>query len=766
MGTVQTVGAQDVQRRLEAVVVGLPGLSARTLKSRRAAVAAEGPANPLSLPGDAGPAIPTTPDGHVDLVGLRASGQHKRAEDYERRLATLTKLEARLDGCRHGKRAGGWGLSAEEANVSLRTLRRWYGAYLKARETGGWHHLLNKKSLSQRGRSRRIPTELARACLDVFAHGNAVGVAVVYERVVLPYFEVRHQKPPSISTLGRLLKNAGLLPPIVRTFAREGPKRFRELHTPHVRRALPAPGSWYCADHRKPDTYGLVADAEGQGWVRYGRRPCPCGSGKERRRCCSVRRLYWTAIIDVGSGAILAVRVSVQPDSAVVAGALRDAFLTFGLPSEALLIDRGAEFNARTITSDLGFAQLGVRIVKAIPFSPESKPIESLFSAFAQRFERLIPAYTGKAAGQRPELTDLQLRDGTLCTADEYVGALGKAVAEWNGFRPIGHRPKPPIEMMPPLTPDRAVSRESLAFLLQGETQLVVRQGKMRLRDREYMSEELAILSGLKLPCRYDPGRLETIYVYGPDGRCLAVPELPPAQYGAWGEANLTAKRAAKAQRRALLSWAVQIKGSAPAAGKDVFGAYAAVAERQAGIASAESGRARQQVAEVELKEAVRKEEEECELTIYDRDPELQRIRELRRSLAEPEGEVSNTHEAVGPELNRELATAVAQGSAGADDAGRGAEDADDDVTDDAAAEVPAAPAEPTAEERAAFEEALRMIREARRLVGQAGVTTKSVRSVAEGLRPEVSAGLRSTLGAKLKRRDRTMLAEVGYVSG
>ena len=187
----------------------------------------------------------------------------------------------------------------------------------------------------------------------MFAHGSRMTATQVHTALVRLYNErYPGRKPHSVRTTRRLLRE---LAPIIKDRARGGRKRFQERHEPHVRRDLTklAPNELWSSDHREADVLVLVPDGRGTGWpVRYRKKPCTCGSGKLRKDCCSVKRVWLTLITDVASGAILELRISTQPNSSVIAHALHAAIVRRGLP-QCLQTDNGKDYKSWRISGSI-----------------------------------------------------------------------------------------------------------------------------------------------------------------------------------------------------------------------------------------------------------------------------------------------------------------------------------------------------------------------------------------------------------------------------
>lgn len=612
--------------------------------ARREVVVTGQEAAAVPAPRTTGMGIPVTHDGLPDIAAMESAGLETQLNGYAKRVRAVSRVEGLLYSAKRGRRSEVWARVAGEVGMSVRTLRGW----AKVLREEGHLALVPTKGLARRGTYRSIPPELQRQVLDAFCYGGRYSIAQIVEHVVLPYCEQHEVPAPHPRTVGRFLADPKVLPPMIRDFAREGVRYFQEHHEVRVTRDLESAGTneWWCADHRIADTFVLVADGNGAGWAgKVKHENCPCGSGEERAKCCSVRRPWWTLTVDIGSAAIVSLRLSLQPNAAVVAHGIRDAILSFGVP-RFWVRDNGREFTAGLLTGktvnlrkpkrgDLEDAErwpalapedvetstiwpaLGVRVVTALPYSSWSKYAESVFSAFSRRYENLLPGWCGRSTEKKPEKLGKEIADGELLSLDEYAKTLRAMVDDWNSKRPIGRRTLTPLEhYVPTLYTPKVPDAGTLGFLLQTRKRLKVQRGSVKLGEQSYISDELSPYSGDLVEVRYDGADAEWIFVYPatpqPGKRtCFAV-QAWSAEYGEWTEANLVAQRARRAQRRAIRDFAVEIKGACPVEGIDPFGAHRAVRVRLAKIEKA----AREERKALAAAEA---DDEDDDLTVYDR---------------------------------------------------------------------------------------------------------------------------------------------------
>ena len=398
------------------------------------------------------------------------------------------------------------------------------------------------------------------------------------------------RKPHSVRTTRRLLRE---IPPIVRDRARDGRKRFQEKHEPYVRRDLTRlePNELWSTDHRQADVLVLVPDGRGTGWpARCRKTLCPCGAGKLRKDCCSLKRSWYTIFVDVASAAILEMRISIQPNSSVIAHGLHAAITRWGLP-QGFQTDNGKDYKSWRISGSINqpravdlrgrkhwpallpddvldfptWRDLGVELHRCLPFRPQSKYAETILHAFAGRFENLLYGFCGRRPEEKPEKLAKEIAAGRILTIREFADkTVANEIYEWNWEHPgVGKRTKPPIAYYKGFLA-RWVEAFGLTFLLQRVERVKVRRGAIQLGGVIFSSKPLARLSGPRILAHYDPASLDIAYCYPGNGRCIvAFPQLA-ADPRAWGEANKQVARARRAQRRAVVEFGIEIKGACP----------------------------------------------------------------------------------------------------------------------------------------------------------------------------------------------------------
>lgn len=529
--------------------------------------------------------VPVTPEGLPNKQALEAMGCGSFWDEWDRKMRAVSLAEEYVDAAEYGGIGVAWRRAASEAScilgreVAVRTLQKW------VKDADKDPALLCPKPRADRGQSRKIPPELGRKILDGWLDRSRPTVQQIYRDVVRVWCE-RNQKPmPHRSTVWRYINENTRQ--VENVAFREGRQAWWARCAPKVPRAYPDPGQVFVADHRKADTFVLH-------------------QGKAIRP-------WHTVIVDWGSGAWLSWRISLQPSAATVCHALRNAILQLGVP-EAFYTDNGKEFTANRLggkarrlrdpgADDLkgvrrwpaylpqGLARrgiwsvLGVREVRALPYSSWSKVIEPFFGAWSTRYENWnLPGWCGRDAEERPELLPDDIREGNLLTFQQYGEVVARINHHWNVERAIGEREAPPAELVSGLKA-KIPDRETLSFLLQDTRRVKVRQSGVTLRAGgekfTFYRPELASFVGEKVEIAWDPQKAEGVSLYRKDGSVVWVPRAEKADPLEWGEVNKAAKKGERRQRQRLQRIQTEIKGSLTVEERDRFGAFRMVRARQ-----------------------------------------------------------------------------------------------------------------------------------------------------------------------------------------
>lgn len=535
--------------------------------------------------------IPTTPDGIPDTATMREMGLGKQASEWDRRMRAVSRLLKLRKTADTGELTDAAERVAAEYEVGTTTLYRWK----RILSEGGPVALVPDWG-AQKG-STSIPEDLGKQIREFWLNSRQASKAQVYRQVVLPFFEQHNQDPCSYSTVCRFINKSVL--PLEETVMRQGIDAWHKKSEPKVVREMPPVGVVWTTDHRMWDVLVVVSDGNGSGWGKHDKMKCPCGSGKERRNCCSLRRPWVTLIADVGSAAFVGWRIGCNPSAAGVCHAVRSAVLNFGVP-KWFCPDQGKEFRARRLKgaevekyddamSSGVWQVLGVEVHPAMPYSAWAKPMESFLSAFSRQWENLCPGWTGRDTDQRPEALERQIRNGSLLSANDFKEVFSEAIKQWNCGHICGDRTCPPMDMYEehwratglPNIPDP----NTLSFLLQERREVTIRQEGVVLhaggQKHRFFDKQLGVFVGCKVRVRWDPERPTVAYIYTPDGNVVAAGRAQKAKWREWGKANRQAKKAARFQKDYVRQRVKQIAGSVPAEQWDPVGAASAVSNRK-----------------------------------------------------------------------------------------------------------------------------------------------------------------------------------------
>jgi len=228
--------------------------------------------------------------------------------------------------------------------------------------------------------------------------------------------------------------------------------------------------------------------------------------------------------------------------------ALRRAILRLGQVPEFAYLDNGAAFRAKYFRGCPDFDQagltglyqrLGITMVSAIPYNPESKPIERFFKTCAG-LERLMPSYCGTDLEHKPPRMQMgeklhrklyqAVTGGELPTIEEVHRLIAWWLDEDYGVRPSTAEH---LRGQAPLIAFEAgrgpgVDERLLDWLMMAEKQsLVYKQGvKLRLEGETafFYHEALCRYVGKNVTMRYDRaalalGQTESVLIYAADSK-------------------------------------------------------------------------------------------------------------------------------------------------------------------------------------------------------------------------------------------------------
>ena len=300
----------------------------------------------------------------------------------------------------------------------------------------------------------------------------------------------RGDQPPPLRTLQAAFSRE--LSPAERASARRGEAGRRE-HALYLRYEAPHRNAVWQADHKQLPVLVM-----------------PPG----RRR----GRLPWvTLFLDDYSRAVMGWAISLQPSSAEVLAALRDAILVdpdrgpFGGIPGRLRWDHGLEFAAAAV--EQAALSLGIDVDPATPYSPHEKgKIERLHGTITETFVVGLPGWTGGPRDQRGQLE----APGAPLALGELVERFDAWVRAYNTKRPhrslAGQRPLERWTADP--TPLRVIAPEDARRLLTARRWARVRRDGLHHGGLAYIAVELTELVGDDVELAFAPHDQRSIEVY------------------------------------------------------------------------------------------------------------------------------------------------------------------------------------------------------------------------------------------------------------
>jgi len=229
------------------------------------------------------------------------------------------------------------------------------------------------------------------------------------------------------------------------------------------------------------------------------------------------RRPWVTLFLDDCSRAIAGWAISLQPSSAEVLAALRDALCVdpargpFGGAPGRLRWDHGLEFAAAAV--ERAALALGIEVDPTTPYAPHEKgKVERLHRTIAESFVATLSGYTGGPRDQRGHLET----PGTPMTLAELVVRFGAWVHGYNTERP--HRSlggRTPVERWTAdPTPLRLVEPEDARRLLTARRPARVRRDGVHRGGLAYIAAELTELVGDDVELAFAPHDQRSVEVY------------------------------------------------------------------------------------------------------------------------------------------------------------------------------------------------------------------------------------------------------------
>lgn len=415
------------------------------------------------------------------------------------------------------------------------------------------HEKLNgliPKAHKNRGRSLTLTEDMKCLIVSHYCREAQPFAQHTYERLS-EYCENTGQYCPSRSTVRRHIAS---IPPSVICLSRDGADAYIRKYGYFATRdlnGLPV-NAWWCIDHRQFDV--LVYEDE------------------RRER---MFRPWLTAIMDLRSRYFVGYHIGPIPNSTSIGLALRNAIarevdgdLVRGFVPKNLYMDDGKDFRSAHLHGktwrwqDLGkvemgqdtrgvLTHLGITPIHALPYHPQSKPIEPNFRWIPYRFERTLPGWTGNSEQNRPAKLDAEIRREALLTMPELIERFPAALAEHHALphKGIGCTPGEAFNAAGAQVSE--IGGKALWLLLMKSKPLTVHRDGIRPLGQKlsFWNDGLGLHVGEKVQCRWDPADVSKVYCFTLSGDFLCLADnIPLSRMGETTEAEF---HAAAARRKA-----------------------------------------------------------------------------------------------------------------------------------------------------------------------------------------------------------------------
>lgn len=381
----------------------------------------------------------------------------------------------------------GRGCKALLGEVSVPTFYRWTSDFSKGGVDAITPRYGNNKSGAGSKALTPLEQDIAKA---MWLHPNKWTAAKVHREMVRCYGTTA-----SVQTVARYLES---IPAPIASFHRDGPSKFAAKNLMYIagNQALYESMQMVVSDHHNWDF--LVRGKDGK-----------------------LFRPWITAFQDHRSRKFVGWAHSVYPSGISIAEGLYMLVSRFGAP-ETLHIDNGKDYRGQylngkseMVTVENGglseetqveiqgvLGALGVRVIFALPYHGQSKPIERHFGTFAQDFAKEFETYVGSNTVTRPEESQAYFRKvnkiekkEVVYTFESYMAAWEAYVEQWNAtwkHRGTGMEGRTPNEVFyENWRRKREVSPEYLEIAFAKTDRRVVQRDGVRIDGALYWGAEL-----------------------------------------------------------------------------------------------------------------------------------------------------------------------------------------------------------------------------------------------------------------------------------
>lgn len=241
------------------------------------------------------------------------------------------------------------------------------------------------------------------------------------------------------------------------------------------------------------------------------------------------------------SRVIVGWHISLSPNQTTILLAMKRGIKAYG-PPDSVHIDNGRDYDSEMWTGTtkavrkvlrkgyidkLGltglYAMMNIAVSFAIPYHPQSKPIERFFDTVDCQFAKTISTYCGKDTERKPDylkdlLTSHKGIDGAL-DLNEFSGLFERYIEVYNNssHSGVGMDGRSPAQILATRTSKRIILDDVLELLAKGWSgELIVGKNGVRFKGiyfGQYNTDLLACY-GKSVRLAYDTGDLRRVDIY------------------------------------------------------------------------------------------------------------------------------------------------------------------------------------------------------------------------------------------------------------
>jgi putative transposase len=448
----------------------------------------------------------------------------RKQDEAIRRVGVVTEFERFSAGVirENGTRSEALAVYSTRHNIPPRTLRRWIIRY---RDEG----IMGLVDMRGRGESNgdTISEDALELFKSMYLDQRRLSLKTCWLNVL---YENRRQKKgwtiPKLRTMYNVVDKRIPLP--VQVLYREGLAAYEAKYAPYIQTNPDSvePGQVWIGDHSQFNC-----------WIRY--------RGQWIRP-------WLTAWEDMRSRVIVGWHISPSPNQTTILFAMKKSIKAYG-PPDSVKIDNGKDYDSELWTGTTKakrkalpkgyidkfgltglYAMMRISISFAIPYHPQSKPIERFFDTVDCQFTKTIQTYCGKGTEQKPDdlkdlLTNRKVIEGAF-DLDKLTRLFGQYVEVYNNssHSGAGMDGRTPVQVLATRTSKRIILDEVLELLMRvWSRELIVGKNGVRFKGLyfgQYNSDVLAC-QGKTVRLAYDPEDLRQVYVYDTKYKLITIAE-------------------------------------------------------------------------------------------------------------------------------------------------------------------------------------------------------------------------------------------------